>query len=64
MQLWLEYNQQAAIVFDSKLVIAFDCVLDFGTCMEQPAIICKECTIADDIPLRRRLLFWSSLDDS
>ena len=24
----------------------------FGTCMEQPAVVCRECTIADYVPSR------------
>ena len=24
----------------------------FGTCMEQPAVVCQECTVADDVPSR------------
>ena len=22
----------------------------FGTCVEQPAVVCQECTVADDVP--------------
>ena len=25
---------------------------DFGTCVEQPAVVCQECTVADDVPSR------------
>ena len=24
----------------------------FGTCVEQPAVVCQECTVADDVPSR------------
>ena len=24
----------------------------FGTCVEQPAVVCLECTVADDVPSR------------
>ena len=29
-----------------------------GTCIEQPAIICQECTIADDVPSRTEDSFF------
>jgi len=26
----------------------------FSTCVEQPAVVCQECTVADDVPSRTK----------
>ena len=31
---------------------AFPVASGFGTCVEQPAVVCQECTVADDVPSR------------
>ena len=40
----------------------------FGTCVEQPAVVCQECTVADDVPLRAKdctfpVVIWQWIDD-
>ena len=40
----------------------------FGTCVEQPAIVCQECTVADDVPSRTEdctfsVVIWQWLGD-
>jgi len=40
----------------------------FGTCVEQPAVICQECTVADDVPSRAEdctvpVVVWQWLGD-
>jgi len=40
----------------------------FGTCVEQPAVVCQECTVADDVPSRAEdctftVVVWQWLGD-
>jgi len=40
----------------------------FGTCVEQPAVVCQECTVADDVPSRAEgctfpVIVWQWLGD-
>jgi len=43
---------------------AFTCS-GFGTCMEQPAVVCQECAVADNVPSRAEdcILFRSSFNN-